>query len=92
MRSYQFRDFLSAWSDRKPVVIDILAQIQGVYVDLRPLTIQYSNNRPELTFNATISWDAVELTYPITIHHYEVWVATTKAGVLGTTDASVSDL
>ena len=81
MRSYQFRDFPSLWSEPKAVLIYILdtPRTTNVEVSLRPLNIDYKINKPTLTFDATITWDSAVIRFPITIERYEVWVNTFEA-------------
>ena len=78
MRSYQFRDFPSLWSEPKAVLIHLLdpPRTTNVEVSLRPLNIDYKVNKPTLTFDATITWDSAVIRFPITIKRYEVWVNT----------------
>ena len=81
MRSYQFRDFPSAWSEPKAVPIHILdsPRTRGVSVSLRPLNLEYKDNKPTLTFDASVMWTPVDISPPIKIERYEVWVNTIEA-------------
>ena len=96
MRSYQFRDFLSAWSEPAAILIHILdpPRTRGVSVSLRPLNLEYKDNKPTLTFDALIIWTPVDISPPIKIKHYEVWVNTIEASknqVEGTIEFAVRE-
>ena len=96
MRSYQFRDFLSVWSEPKAVLIHILdpPRTKNVEVFLRSLNIDSEINKPTLKFDATITWDSADISLPITIKRYDVWVNTFKASrnqVKGTIEFAVRE-
>ena len=97
MRSYQFRDFPSVWSEPEAVLIHILdpPRTRGVSVSLiRPLNLEYKDNKPTLTFNASVIWTPVDISPPIKIERYEVWVNTIEASknqVEGTIEFAVRE-
>ena len=81
MRSYQFQNLPSNWSD--PLPIDILLPpsiIEGIKTDNENIAIEYVRDVPNVVFSARVSWEPVEVVPPVTLQQYDVWVSTESVG------------
>jgi len=75
MRSYQFQNLPSNWSEPQPVHIFVLTSvITVVRTHSVTIDIEYLNNVPNVVFAATVTWCGSVVRPPIIIKHYDVWV------------------
>ena len=81
MRSYQFRNLLSNWSEPQPVTFLLpLSTIEDIMTDNENIAIEYEGGVPNVVFSARVRWEPVEVTPPVTLEGYDVWVSTERAG------------
>ena len=81
MRSYQFQNLPSDWSD--PLPINILlptSAIEDIRIDNENIAIEYDGTVPNVVFSARVRWKPVEVVPPATLQHYDVWVSMESAG------------
>ena len=83
MRSFQFQNLLSNWSD--PLPIDILIPPSAIdnddiETDNENIAIEYEGDVPNVVFSARVRWEPVQVTPPVTLEGYDVWVNTESAG------------
>ena len=76
MRSYQFQNLPSKWSEPQPISIFVLTPVitvirtQNVNID-----IKYLNNVPNVRFAARVTWCESDVKPSITIKQYDVWIS-----------------
>ena len=80
MRSYQFQSLPSNWSEPQPVNFLLPPPaIEDIMTDNENVSIEYEGDVPNVVFSARVRWEPVQVTPPVTLQHYDVWVDTEKA-------------
>ena len=81
MRSYQFHNLPSDWSEPQPVTFLLpLSTIEDIRTDNENIAIEYEGDVPIVVFSARVRWEPVQVTPPVTFEGYDVWVSTESAG------------
>ena len=80
MRSYQFKNLPSNWSEPEPINVLLPSSVvEDIRTDNENIAIEYEGDVPNLMFSARVRWGPVQVTPPVTIQRYDVWVNTEKA-------------
>ena len=81
MRSYQFQNLPSNWSEPQPINILLPpSTIEDIMTDNENIAIEYEGGVPNVVFSARVRWEPVQVTPPVTLEGYDVWVNTESAG------------
>ena len=81
MRSYQFQNLTSNWSEPQPINILLPpSTIEDIRTDNENIAIEYEGDVPNVVFSARVRWEPVQVTPPVTLEGYDVWVNTERAG------------
>ena len=81
MRSYQFQNLPSNWSEPQPINILLPpSTIEDITTDNENIAIEYEGDVPNVVFSARVRWEPVQVTPPVTLEGYDVWVNTESAG------------
>ena len=81
MRSYQFKNLPSNWSEPHPINILLPpSTIEDIRTDNENIAIEYEGDVPNVVFSARVRWEPVQVTPPVILEGYDVWVNTESAG------------
>jgi len=80
MRSYQFQNLPSNWSEPQPINILLPpSAIEDIMTDNENIAIEYEGGFPNVVFSARVRWEPVQVTPPVCLEGYDVWVNTEGA-------------